>query len=86
MTACGGGGGGSSYSGSSNASSSGSSNSTLTNLNSANACKKLGIQLCQLLHLQTQYSTITVFFGKQQVLRICQFVKIIRINVVQFFQ
>ncbi len=40
MTACGGGGGGSSYSGSSNNSSSGSSNSTLTNLNSANACKK----------------------------------------------
>ena len=27
--------------------------------------KKLGIQLCQLLHLQTQYLTITVFFGKQ---------------------
>ena len=77
MTACGGGGGGSSYSGSSNASSSGSSNSTLTNLNSANACKKAWYTT-----MPTASSSNTVFnnysfFGKQQVLRICQFVKII---------
>ena len=56
MTACGGGGGGSSYSGSSNASSSGSSNSTLTNLNSANACKKAWYTT-----MPTASSTNTVF-------------------------
>ena len=82
ITACGGGGGSSSYS-SSSSSSSGGSSTTLTNLNPANACKKHGIQQCQLLHPQTEYLTTTVFFGKQQALRQCQYVKIITKQLLQ---
>ena len=56
ITACGGGGGSSSYSSSSTSSSSSSSTPTLTNLNSANACKKAWYTT-----MPTATSTNTVF-------------------------